>query len=83
MSLYYETLQKFGRKHQINKAVEELVELATVLIHFRDEKATMEEVASEIADVEIVVSQMRLLISPDILLKAKMLKLERLESLVR
>jgi len=83
MNLYQRTLQKFGREHQINKAVEELVELATVLIHYRDSKATIEEVASEIADVEIVVEQMRLLLSPDILMKAKMQKLERLEDLVR
>jgi hypothetical protein len=56
-----EALAVFGGKRQIKKCVEELNELSVALLHCDDGKDTVEHVAEEIADVEIMLQQMTLL----------------------
>ena len=83
MNIYEQAVAKFGADHQILKAVEELNELATALMHFRDGKIEPNVVESEIADVEIVCKTLRILIGNDIVddkIRVKILRLEeRLE----
>lgn len=62
MNIYQEAVNKFGADHQILKAVEELNELATALMHYRQGKATIEEVQKESVDVQIMLGQIDLII---------------------
>lgn len=82
MNIYQEAIAKFGADHQILKAVSELNELATALMHYREGKVGQIDVASEIADVEIMISQLKLIIDPDnkivnIALESKLNKLNK------
>lgn len=61
MNIYQEAIAKFGVDHQILKAVEELNELATALMHYREGKATDQQVMNEIADVQILFEQLELI----------------------
>ena len=61
MNIYQEAVAKFGADHQILKAVEELNELATALMHFRDGKVEPNVVENEIADVEIMIEQLNVI----------------------
>ena len=80
MNIYEQAIEKFGTDHQILKAVEELNELAVALMHYRQGKAGAIDVASEIADVQIMIGQMSFIIDPTHLLidAALNAKLERL-----
>ena len=62
MNIYQEAVNKFGADHQILKAVEELNELATALMHFRETKATKDQVQIEMTDVQIMLSQLDIII---------------------
>lgn len=62
MNIYQEAINKFGADHQILKAVEELNELATALMHYREGKVTGKQVQSEMADVWIVLEQLNLIV---------------------
>ena len=55
-------LEVFGEEKQMKKCVEELNELAVALLHYEDGKDSEEHVAEEIADVEIMLQQMTLMI---------------------
>lgn len=57
-----EALEVFGEKHQVKKCIEELNELAVALAHYLDGKDQIDHVAEEIADVEIMLQQMLLLL---------------------
>jgi NTP pyrophosphatase (non-canonical NTP hydrolase) len=61
MEILKRALDTYGPSAQINKTIEECTELSLVLQHHRDGKATVEEVVDELADVFIMVTQMRLL----------------------
>lgn len=78
MSIYDETYQLWGVKSQIHKFSEELGELLVVMHHWYDGKATDEQLADEIADVEIVCCQLTNLIDSKLIHEAKILKLKRL-----
>ena len=51
----------FGYTHQSDKTIEELAELINAIMKFRFNKATLSDVASEIADVEIMVEQFKMM----------------------
>lgn len=61
MNIYEQAVAKFGEDHQILKAVSELNELATALMHYREGKATSEQVMNEIADVQILLEQLEII----------------------
>ena len=52
---------KFGAEAQTRKAAEECVELSLELLHALDGRANMDKIAEEMADVEIMLAQMRLI----------------------
>ena len=60
-------LRAWGREAQIRKAAEEAVELANALMHYKDDPDTdqhyarLGDVIDEIADCEIMLTQLRLL----------------------
>ncbi len=78
VSIYEEALQAWGVKSQIHKASEELFELGIAMHHWYNDKVTGEQLADEIADVEIVCAQLRFLIGNDLTNNAKIKKLQRL-----
>lgn len=61
--LYKKALREWGNDSQINLAVEECAELIKVLMkHGRDlNGSTLDEILEELADVEIMVEQMKLI----------------------
>lgn len=50
---------KFGREHQLKIITEELAELIVAIAHFERNKADYEDLAREIADVEIGITQLK------------------------
>lgn len=51
-------LKHFGAEHQMLKMVEECNELANALMHYMDNRATADEVITELADVVVMLNQM-------------------------
>lgn len=60
-SLYAKAILAFGAEAQTRKAAEECVELSLALLHALDGRANMDNIAEEIADVEIMLAQLRLI----------------------
>lgn len=67
----------YGPDQQRLKAVEELNELATALMHYRDGRASTVKVAKELADVEIMCAKMRIMLGKKVCKEAKRKKLNR------
>lgn len=72
-------VQKFGREHQIDKCIEECAELMNELIKQRDKRTTTENVIDEIADVDIMIGQMKYIFGVERCEARKKVKLERLK----
>ena len=77
--LYQKAAELWGIEAQIRQAVEECAEMITVLCHKDRGKVHWEDVAKEIADVEIMCSQLREIIGSDIVDRCKKEQLARLE----
>ena len=76
-------IETFGKEHQIGKLFEEIAELEEAIIknHFGRDNA--EHIAEEIADVEIMLDQIKLLFADDELLtKYRAAKLARLRHMI-
>lgn len=84
-TIYQRALNLWGYEAQLNMAVEELGELIVKLVKLRrlTNGSTEDDIASEIADVEIMMAQLRLMIGNELVEKAKRKKLERLEERVK
>jgi len=63
--IYHELLDHFGRDNQLLKAVEECGELICALLHYQNNKVKSEAVVGEIADVAIMLEQLKILFNPD------------------
>lgn len=74
-----EILEHYGDDHQIKKTIEELTEMSLALQHYQDGKATKKEVISELADVGIMLSQMRIVFGFEEVVKEKRVKLNRMQ----
>ena len=55
-------LQKYGASNQADKICEELSELLTALFHYDRDKITREDLICEIADVEIMLTQLKYMV---------------------
>lgn len=53
-------LRKYGANAQMDQTIEECAELIVALRHYRRGKATEQDVLGELADVAIMVDQMRI-----------------------
>lgn len=71
--LYKNAIKKWGKDSQINMAIEGLSELITVLVRStrKNRVVTPSEIATEIADVEIMIGQMKVLFRCQSLVDAK------------
>ena len=77
-----DALAAFGSARQVDKCIEELAELATVLVKYRHGEATAEQVIDELADVAIVGGTMKILFGPEAVDARIAVKLSRLSRLV-
>lgn len=81
--IYAEAVARFGELRQMLKCCEECGELASGTLQYIEGRRTAQEVASEIADVEIMCAQMRLMFGDGLVDEEKRAKLERLARLIR
>ena len=87
--IYRECVKQWGMEAQLNMAVEETAELISALQHYRrlrqwGHPATIEDIADEIADVEIMTDQLKFMfdIDSEHLLQIKEKKLNRVKELL-
>jgi len=87
--IYQEALNQWGEDSQINMAIEEMAELISALQHYRrlekwGHKATLGDIAEEVADVEIMMEQIRFMFGLDSLhiFEIKEKKLTRVKELL-
>lgn len=74
--LYIEAIRQWGAEAQLAMVVEECAELITAVLHcLRGRNANVPE---EIADVEIMLGQLRLMFDPNLIDQHKTAKLKRL-----
>lgn len=59
----------YGAEHQKKKAIEEMGELITAISREQDGRATLEQVITEIADVQIMMRQLALIYGIDAVAK--------------
>ena len=83
MSIYKQAVEKWGDKSQIGMTIEECAELIVELRHVCRGRSSIGAVCSEIADVEIMCSQMRVIFGTDTTDKIKIKKLKRLQKLIK
>ena len=60
--IYQWAVMRFGAHHQINKAAEELGELIQALIRYGNGEPVIGNVCEEIADVEIMLEQLKIIL---------------------
>jgi len=77
--MYQKAIELWGVEAQIRQAIEECAEMIMALCHKDRGKADWEAVAKEVADVEIMCSQLREIIGPEIIDRCKKEQLVRLE----
>ena len=75
-------VQKYGREHQITKAIEEMAELMNELAKSQDKRTTTEKVIDEIADVKIMLKQLEYIYGQFKVEKRFMEKIKRLEMML-
>jgi hypothetical protein len=82
--IYMQAVMKFGVKNQLLKAIEELTELSLEICHSSCDRMNRENIIEEMADVHIMMEQMRIIFEvQDVeLIKAKTKKLVRLQKLL-
>lgn len=78
-ALCHQALETWGADSQINQFMEEAGEAAAALNRYRRGRGTDLEAAEEIADVAIMVDQMKIFLGPDLVESIKQQKLERLQ----
>jgi len=59
VEIFRAALDKWGLDGQLLKLAEECCELGTAAFHFRDGKIPVEDIVTELADVDILLDQMR------------------------
>lgn len=74
-----QAIHKFGSEPQLRHTQEELAELSVAISHFvRARPGSIDEVAEELVDVEIMLGQLRVLVPPELLESWRVTKLEKL-----
>lgn len=80
--IYRLAVEKWGAMSQVLQAMEELSELSTALSKYINGRGEVEDVVDEIADVEIMMQQLRHIFPEETINNRKKQKKERLERLV-
>lgn len=84
MTIYQKAVNKFGEQAQMRKACEELGELITEIMRYQNgyDRASLLTIASEVADVEIMCAQMRVMVGDNRVDNEKTVKLAKLQKLI-
>jgi len=82
VAVYRAAVEKWGVYDQIDMAIEECAELIVALKHCKRGRCGGVEVAEEIADVEIMLEQLRVVFGDAAVDTVKQRKIERLRELV-
>lgn len=80
MNIYEEAVSKFGAESQIEKMIEECAELIFALQ--KRKRGGKSNVPEELADVEIMCEQMRIVFGPMKIDSIKKMKISRLTNLI-
>lgn len=81
--LYQRAIDKWGNALQVCMGIEEMAELTKELIKFFRQKTDFDKIAEEIADVEIMLNQLKIMFDNENIVKQKrMEKLERLKKML-
>lgn len=75
-------ISTYGSKVQTEKCIEEMAELTSALLHFKNGRCTKEAVVTEIADVLFTAAQMAVLFGEEEVTDELLRKIERTESRV-
>jgi len=80
MKILNDAINHFGKKKQIAKVREELLELALAITRYESDCSIENgyEVCDECADVEIMIAQLRMMTDPKLINDRKKFKLNRL-----
>ena len=78
-SVYRAAFERWGVEAQLRMAVEECAELSEAICHYFRGRCTRQTLAEEVADVEIMMEQLRAIIGEDLVSEVKNKKLKRLE----
>lgn len=79
LALGSEALARYGAEHEANRTIDGCAELIVALRHFGRGRATVEDIASEIADVQIMCGHMAQLVGQGLVSRHVDKKLDRLE----
>jgi NTP pyrophosphatase (non-canonical NTP hydrolase) len=82
IELYRRTLKKWGEQAQFDQAIEECAELTTALLHYRRDKVNLNAVIDELADVALMVGQLRWMFGDEKVERALERKRAKLEHLL-
>lgn len=84
-TIYQMALANWGEKSQVNMAIEECAELIKVLVKYgrKINSSSDVDVQSEIADVQIMLNQLKIIFDENAIEKIKTKKLKRLVKLIR
>lgn len=77
--VYSKALNKWGAESQIKMLFEEMAELQNAICKYFRKRNNMYDVATEIADVQIMVEQMSILFGKELVNSEKERKFERLK----
>ena len=77
--LFGAALARWGIDAQLRMAIEECAELSEAICHYFRGRCTRQTLAEEVADVEIMMEQLRAIIGEDLVSEVKNKKLKRLE----
>ena len=77
--VYYQALNKWGVESQIKMLFEEMAELQNAICKYSRKRNNMYDVATEIADVQIMAEQMSILFGKELVNSEKERKFERLK----
>ena len=77
--VYYQALNKWGAESQIKMLFEEMAELQNAICKYFRKRNNMYDVATEIADVQIMAEQMSILFGKELVNSEKERKFERIK----
>jgi len=80
--IYQATIARWGIDAQYDQAIEECAELIAALKHFKRGKICRQEVIDELADVTLMLGQLRWMFGEDLVESATSKKLKKLKQLL-
>lgn len=78
-----QVIDLFGADQQMDQAIEECAELVVAIRHYRRDRSGLTAIAEEIADVEIMMTQLRHVVGDDLVEREKERKFERMRGWVK